>query len=1128
VNLDIDGWLRRIGLDQYAQTFRENGVDLSVFRDLTDQDLEKLGVLLGHRRKLLRAVADLEAIEKRAPAVAVATAAPAAPRPLDTAERRQLTVMFCDLVGSTALSARLDPEDMREIIGAYHRSCAEQITKAGGFVAKYMGDGVLAYFGYPQAHEHDAERAVLAGLALVEAVPMLRTAAGVPLQVRVGIATGLVVVGDLIGSGEAQERGVVGDTPNLAARLQALAEPNMVVIADSTRRLLGNLFELRDVGPQDLKGIAGATQAWAALRLTSVEGRFEAMHGSGLTDLVGREEELDLLLRRWSKAKSGEGQVVLISGEAGIGKSGLTAALLERLSGEAHTRLRYFCSPQHTDSAFHPIIGQMERAAGLAHDDKPQARLDKLDAVLTQTSTSMEDAALFAEMLSLANDGRYPALDLAPEQRRQRTLEALTAQLAALAHQRPALMIFEDAHWVDPTSLEVVGRIVGQIKTLRALLIVTSRPEFDAPWVGQAHVTSLTLNRLGEREAATIIARLVGNKALPADVLAEIVERTDGIPLFVEEMTKAVLEADRGAARRAAASIPSPGLAVPASLHASLMARLDRLGAARDVAQIGAAIGREFSHALLASVAGKPEAELASLLDRLVAAGLLFQQGFPPHATYLFKHALVQDAAYGTFLREPRRALHARIAGTIEDQFAEIAETQPELLAHHCTEAGLIEKAASLWGKAGLRSLERSAMVEAVEQLRRALAQIASLPSTPALRREEVKLQVAIIAPLIHLKAHNAPETKAAAERAYQLLEKAETLGEPPNDPLLLFSVLYNLWGANLVNFNGDALRDLAAQFLLFAERQRSPTPRMIGYRMMGTSFIWLGRIREGMIHLDQALKLFEPAAHRALGLRFGQDIRVSILYYRSMALWALGYPDAALENAKRAVDEAREIGQAGTLMAALQCTSWIYIGLFRNYDIAKTQIAELVAVADKTGAAFWKLLATQLRGALLVRMRQYSDAVQTINSAKTESGAMGLMAVTRSVLSDLATAHAAQGQFDEAHRYIAEALAFGENKHGWGEAEAHRVAGEIALKSPKQDMADAEAYFQRALAVARQQQAKSLELRAAMSLARLWRDQGKVRQARELLAPVYGWFTEGFDTLDLKEAKAQLAELHD
>jgi class 3 adenylate cyclase len=647
--MDVGDWLRSLGLGQYEDTFRANEIDTDVLPELTEVDLEKLGVPLGHRKRLLKAIAGLGAAEKLPPTLGSAPAR----SETDAAERRQITVMFSDLVGSTALSARIDPEDLREVISAYQKCVAETVRRFGGFVAKYMGDGVLVYFGYPQAHEDDAERAVRAGLELIGAVSGLKPKA--PLQTRVGIATGLVVVGDLIGSGEAQERGIVGETPNLAARLQGIAEPNVVVIAEATRRLLGNLFELEDLGAKDLKGIAGPVRAWAALRASSVESRFEALHGTDLTALVGREEELELLLQRWARAKTGEGQVVLLSGEAGIGKSRLTAALLERLASQPHTRLRYFCSPQHTDSALYPIISQMERAAGFAHDDTPQAKLDKLDAALAPTSTATQDAALFAEMLSLPNDGRYPALELNPEQRRQRTLDALATQLPGLARQQPVLMIVEDAHWIDPTSLEVFGETVDQIKTLPGLLIVTFRPEFTAPWAGRSHVMSLALNRLGERETAAIIACVVGNKELPADVMAEIVERTDGIPLFVEEMTKAVLEAEgEGEARRTAAAVPSPALAVPASLHASLMARLDRLGPAKEMAQIGAAIGREFSHALLAAVMRKPEAELGSALDRLIAAGLLFRQGVPPHASYLFKHALVQDAAYGTLLREPR------------------------------------------------------------------------------------------------------------------------------------------------------------------------------------------------------------------------------------------------------------------------------------------------------------------------------------------------------------------------------------------------------------------------------------------------------------------------------------------
>jgi class 3 adenylate cyclase/predicted ATPase len=1123
--MDIGDWLRSLGLEEYEAAFRQNHVDDAVLPSLTAEDLKDLGIgSIGHRRKLLDAIALLRAepTPKAPPPEAPATL----PRPAqDAAERRQVTVMFSDLVGSTALSARMDPEDLREVISAYQKCVAETVGRFGGFVAKYMGDGVLVYFGYPQAHEDDAERSVRAGLELIGAVNALE--AGTKLQTRVGIATGLVVVGDLIGAGEAQERGIVGETPNLAARLQGIAEPNTVVIVESTRKLLGNLFELQDLGAQDLKGIGGRVRAWAALRPASVESRFDALHAT-LTALVGREEEIELLLRRWSKAKTGEAQVVLLSGEAGIGKSRLTAALLERVATEPHTRLRYFCSPQHTDSAFYPIISQMERAAGLAHDDTAQVKLDKLDAVLAQTSTSPEDAALFAEMLSLPNDGRYPALALTPEQRRQRTLEALTSQLAGLASQQPVLMIFEDVQWIDPTSLEVLGRVVDRIKTLPALLIVTFRPEFNPPWLGQSRVTSVTLNRLGEREAAAIIARLVGNKELPADVMAEIVERTDGIPLFVEEMTKAVLEAEgEGEARRTVASVPSPALAVPASLQASLMARLDRLGTAKEVAQIGAAIGREFSHALLAAVVHKPGVELASALDRLIAAGLLFRQGAPPHATYLFKHALVQDAAYGTLLRERRRALHARVAETLESQFAESAERQPELLARHCTEAGLIEKAANLWGKAGQRSLEHSALVEAVEQFKRALSQIATLPATPALRREEIKLQVALITPLIHVKGYAAPETKAAAERARLLIEHAEALGERPEDPLLLFSVLYGFWVASNVAFNGDLMRELAAQILALAEKQRATVPLMVGHRAMGTSLLETGDIAQGRAHYNQALALYDPAEHRPLATRFGTDAEVSILSFRSRAMWLLGYPEAALADADQALKDAREIGQAATLMHALNHTTMFVHIPCGSYRAAKAALQEVIALADEKGALFWNVVGTMNEACVLTLTGKAQDAIQMFTSGIGAYRSTGATIWRPLHLSHLARAYAELGQFDDAWSCICEAMTtLKTTKEKWLEAEAYRMAGEIARLAPEHDAAKAEAYFERALAVARAQQAKSWELRAAMSMARLWRDQGKRDEARDLLAPVYGWFTEGFDTLDLKEAKALLEQL--
>ena len=1123
--MDLGGWLRSLGLERYEAAFRQNEINEKVLPRLTAEDLKDLGVVIvGHRRTLLDAIAAL-----RADANAKAT--PSNTLPLigtptkDSAERRQVTVMFSDLVGSTALSARMDPEDLREVIAAYHKCAAETVRRFGGFVSQYLGDGVLVYFGYPQAHEDDAERAVRAGLELMTAVTALKTRA--TLQTRVGIATGLVVVGDLMDAGHVQERGIIGETPNLAARLQGLAAPNSVVIAETTRRLLGNLFELEDLGPRELKGITGPVRAFVAVRPASTEGRFEAFHGSGLTELVGREEEVELLLRRWSKAKTGEGQVVLLSGEAGIGKSRLTAALLERLATEPHTRLRYFCSPQHTDSALYPIIGQMERAAGLAHDDTAQAKLDKLDALMVQSFTPRQDVALFSEMLSVPNDGRYPTLELTPQQRRQKTLEALTTQVEALSRSNPLLMIFEDVHWIDPTSLEALGRAVDRIRSLGVLLIVTYRPEFEAPWIGRPCVTPLTINRLGERDIAAMIDRVTGNNQLPASIRQDIIERTDGIPLFVEEMTKAVLEAEgEGEARRAAAAVPFPASAVPATLHASLMARLDRLGPAKEIAQIGSAIGREFSHALLAAAARKREAELDSALDRLILSGLLFRQGQPPDATYLFKHALVQEAAYGTLLREPRRALHARIAETLESQFPDIAETQPELLARHYTEAGQIEKAAYLWGKAGQRSLTRSAYVEASTQLSRALTQIASLPGTAGLRREQIKLQVALANALWQTKGYAALETIEAFDQARALFEGAEALGEPPEDPLLLFSILYGFWAVKAVSCDGDAMRHLARQILALAERQTATFPRMLGNSRMGMSLFVTGDIAAGRAYMDQAIALYDPAEHHLPATRFGLDVGVTTFPIRALALWALGYPDAALADAQHSLKSARELSQAATLMFALN-----YVGMmqvFRRNHMEATALAEeLIALAEKKSAVYWVAFGKMIQGSGLVVICHASEAIDMLTAGLAAFRATGAKAFIGLNLLYLTRAYAQLNQFDDAWRCIGEAMTAVETtKESWYEAEVHRTAGEITLLSPKPDPAKAEAYFERALTVARQQQAKSWELRAAMSMARLWRDQGKRQQARELLAPVYGWFTEGFDTLDLKEAKALLDEL--
>ncbi len=1106
----IGEWLSSHGLSEYADRFVENRIDLSILPDLTDEDLKELGIFLGDRRRLLRLIADL-APKPQFPALLGS-------QRLEEAERRQITVMFADLVGSTALSTGMDPEDLRDMFADY-TSCAEEtVGKFGGTVAQYMGDGILVYFGYPHAHEDDAEQAVRAGLELIAAVTGLKTR--VPQQVRVGIATGVVVVGN-------QTPSIVGETPNLAARLQSLAKPNMVVIGEGTRKLLGQVFELEDLGTQDLKGIAAPVKVWAVLGPTASTSRFEALHPSGMTTFVGRENEYEFVLRRWLKARRGQGQTVLLSGEAGVGKSRLALAFSERLKGERYLRIHCFCSPQHTNSALHPIIDHVERSAAFARDDPPEAKLDKLDTLLRQSWSSAEDSALFVEMLSLPNDGRYPALELAPRLRRQRTIDALVRQVEILSSSGPLLVIFEDAHWADPTSLELIGRLVDHIASHRVLLVISFRPEFEAPWIEQAHVTALSLNRLAPRDVDVMIDQIVGNNPLPAAIRQDIIERTDGIPLFVEEMTKAVLEtASEDEARRTVALVPSRRTAVPPTLHASLVARLDRLGAARELAQIGAAIGREFSHELLAGVTWWPEAKLEMQLDKLIRAGLLFRQGAPPDATYLFKHALVQDAAYGLLLRAPRRRLHARIAVTLESKFSEIAENKPELLAQHWGEAGNIERAAALWGKAGRRSAQRSALTEATEQLRRALEMIATLSSTPALRRAEIELHVELITPLLHVRGYAAPETRAAVERARALIEQSRELGELPEDPLLLYSVLYGMWVANLVAFNGEMMRELATQFLALAETQSVSGPIMIGHRQMGLSLLHTGDVVDARTHLDQAIALYDSAEHRPLATQFGQDVGAASLSWRSISWWLLGHPDAALADTERALSVARETQHLATLVYVINFSIWLYIHC-GNYSATKALVDEYGPLQDRLGSSFWNGWGMMQRGCLSALTGNALEAVRTI------TGGVEFLRSTETTmwmplfLSHLARASAEIGQVDEASTKIGEAMtAVKTTKENWYEAEIIRVAGEIALQGMEPDATKAEACFARALEVARKQKAKSWELRAARSMARLLCAQGRPQAAREILHPAYGWFTAGFDTLDLREAKALLDDL--
>ena len=1118
MSIEITDWLRGLGLEQYAAAFRDNDIDGEILRRLTAEDLRELGVAsIGHRRRLLDAIAALDEADT-APAGTAGVPAPAS-TVVTGAERRQLTVMFCDLVGSTALSRQTDPEDLNALIGAYHRAVAEQVGRFGGYVAKYMGDGVLSYFGYPQAHEDDAALTIQAGLAILDAVPGFAAAAATAAtaqqpQVRIGVATGLVVVGELIGGGTAQERNVVGETPNLAARLQSLADPGTLVIAETTHRLVGGLFEYRDLGAVSLRGFAEPVPVWQVLRPSAVESRFEALRAGDLTPLVGREEELDLLLRRWQRATAGEGQVVLLSGEPGIGKSRLTAALRERLEGEPHTRLRYFCSPHHTDSALYPIIGQLQHAAGFAPNELPPAKLDKLDALLSQVTTLAEDRSLLAELLTLdGTDRRYPALDLTPQIRKQRTLNALLRQLEALACRQPVLMLFEDIHCIDPTSFEVLDRTVERIRTLPVLLLVTFRPEFAAPWIGQPHVTSLTLRRLGMRDSAALAGHVSGNHALAAELLDEIVGRADGVPLFLEELTKAVVEV--GEDEKMIAAVPSASAAIPATLQASLAARLDRLGPAKEIAQIGATIGREFSYELLRTLTTLTETRLAAALDQLVASELASRRGVPPTASYVFKHALVQETAHETLLRTERRRLHARIADLLE-QRADNVERQPELLAQHYAEAGINDKAMDYWTRAGKRSAARSAMVEAEAQFEKALARLALLPDTRERWYKELVLQADLGAVRFAVRGWAAPETGHVYTRARELWEK---LGSPSE----FLRIPYGQSSYYMYRGELDLALRLDEDLLRLSHRRDDAAGLVIAHLSSGRNLMYAGRFASSRSHLDEVLALYDPIAHGPLVTHAGIHPQVASQFFLGIVLLCLGFPEQALARSRAAIAEARRLTHLPSLVASLSVGARL-LCLVGDDAALNERVDELVAVATEQDFPYWHALGTICRGWLQVKNGDVAEGISLLRGGSAAHRDTGAQLFVPHHIALLAKASEIAGQVGEAVILLDNALQIVERTgERWFAAELNRFKGQLLRQRHAEA---AEELYRKALSIAVEQEAKLWELRAAASLARLWGEQGRRAEARDLLAPVYGWFTEGFATPDLKEAKALLDEL--
>ena len=1117
MSTSVADWLKGLGLEQYAKAFSDNDIDRDILPELTADDLVGLGVAsIGHRRKLLAAIEALHD-SPAASGVAPPASAAAASEPAEAAgaERRLLTIMFCDLVGSTELATRLDPEDLREIIAKYHALAAEVLTRFGGFVAKYMGDGILAYFGYPHAHEEDAEQAVRAGLAIVEAVAHLDLPQR--LQVRLGIATGLAVVGDLIGTGASQEQAVVGETPNLAARLQALAAPNRIVIADVTRRHVGGLFELRDLGPQSLKGFSGTPRAFEVLTESGVSSRFEALR-SRSTPLIGRDEEVELLLRRWEQAKTGDGRIVLISAEPGIVKSRLTEAMEERIAQQPHQRLRYFCSPHHQGSAFHPIIGHIEHAAGFSRDDDGATRLRKLGEMAAKSGTTNEDVSLLADLLSLPGASAKLTSDLTPQRKKEKTFDLLIRGLETIARQQPVLMVFEDVHWIDPTSRELLDRTLSCVEHLPVLLIATFRPEFQPPWISQPHVTLMTLPRLARRDGAALVRLLAGNAAeLPADILNEIIERTDGVPLFLEEVTKAILEAAAATAdggRNAVAAIPGHRAAVPATLQASLMARLDRLGPeARDIAQTGAAIGREFSYDIVTAVALRPEAETRAALERLVASGLVFQRGSPPAADYQFKHALVQDTAYGTLLRGPRQALHERIAMAIERRTPDRMEREPEILAYHLAEAGHFQRASSFLLEAGRRAAARSANVEAVAHLRRGVEMLVALPDSPELMRLELALQLALGPAVMATRGFGAPEALVAYRRAREL---SDTLG----DNRSLFAALWGMWLASGQVDEQGHRRQLSDELFRVAEPLNDPGLVLQAHHAAWATLVFEGDLAGSQAHVRQGLTLYDRKKHGTHALLYGgHDPAVCGAGQGGIAFWALGFPNQAVDSVRQSIAFASALEHPPSLGHALWFTGVTH--MLRREPAVVLDVAErLIALSRDRGLVQYQAVGAVLRGWALAQSGQRETGLVELRTA------IDSYRTTAAVLMPFFTVALIDIELLGGHVEAADAAmerAVGQKREPIWASEILRAKGDLRLAQNPNDLTAAEQLYNDALSVARGRDAKSLELRAALSLARLYDRQKRPQDVVRLLQPLYSWFTEGLETADLKDAKALL-----
>jgi class 3 adenylate cyclase/predicted ATPase len=1118
----IGQWLEQLGLTQYSGAFVENDIDESVLPDLTDSDLKELGIRsLGHRKILLKAIASLQTGASAPPSFPVeATVA------ISDAEHRQLTVMFCDLVGSTELTQRLDPEDLRDVNRAYQDACRAAIERFDGYVARYMGDGVLAYFGYPQAHEDDAERAVRAGLGIVASMDKLSAEVGKPhavvLEARLGIATGAVVVGDIIGEGASEEAAVVGETPNLAARLQSLAGSNQVVVASATHQLVGELFEYDDLGIHTLKGIANPVRAWQVTREGDVGSRYEAKHVGGRLPLVGRQEELGLLLRSWEASKEGHGQAVLIQGEAGIGKSRLLEALRERVSSENHIWVAHWCSPYHANSTLYPVIEHLKRVMGWKPEDANEEKLEKLEMALESQSLPLQEAVpLYAPLMSLPlPEGRYAPLELSAKQQREETLDSLAAWLLDEAERKPVLNVWEDLHWADPTTLELLGLYIEQSPTVSMLDVLTYRPEFAPPWSMHSHMTPITLNRMERPEVESLIGHQASGKQMPPEVIEHIVEKADGVPLFVEELTKTVLESDF--LREEEYSYTLAGslseLAIPATLQDSLMARLDRFPTLRELAQLGAVLGREFSYVMLQPLTPLDERDLADGLGHLVENELLYQRGRPPRSRYIFKHALIQDAAYQSLLRRTRQKYHEQVAKLIVERFPEMLASQPELIAHHYARAGCYEEAVDYFQQAGQDALVRWANVEAATHLDKALECLRQLPESPACLERELELQMTLGPAAVQGRGFGHPDVGHAYARAWDLCRQ---LGNETHLPI----ALRGLQIFRLITGELKDSQEFAKQLLELAERQDDPALVVGGCHALGQTTFFLGDLSHARKFTERGIGIFDAGKHRLSNWPGGQPGEQCFLY-SAFTLWMLGYPEQALRRCEQALRLANELSNPANLVNTLAFITTLHV-MRKDLESGLRQAEATIKLGSEQGNPTFLGQGMILRGWLQVVQNPAGDGISELDRGLAIFRSVVARSWVPYVLGLEAESYVRMKRFDDGHASIAEAIAIAESANlGARLADLYRIRGDLFRESDPDNVGLAEGAYSTALELARRQQAKSWQLRAATHLARLWQGHGKQQEACDLLAPVYEWFTEGFDTADLQAARSLLEEL--